>query len=101
MQEGGAPVMGGSDDWGDWSGPSAEELLRQEYPDLMDKWTDVQKKEAARRTIEEQLINFNMIERLLQSRSFIHVFNRWEKSRDEYWEAEEEYLFLEKLLKDY
>lgn len=94
--------MGGSDEWGGPpEGPSAEELLRQEYPDLMDLWTEYQKKEARYMAVRTELENFTIMERMLKSQSYIHVFNEWLKLREEYWDAEEEYKFLEKLLRDY
>lgn len=96
--------MGDGDeaDWGDWDrGPSAEELLRQEYPDLMDKWNEFKKKEEIFRAIWDQLENFTLLERLLKSSSYIHVFEKWIKAREEQLEAREEYEFLKKLVKSY
>lgn len=94
--------MGGCDDWGGFSsGPSAKEKLRQEYPDLMDKWTEYQKKEAKYTAILTELERFTVFEKLIKSKSYTHVFDKWLKFREEYWEAEEEYQFLEKLLRDY
>ena len=92
--------MGGSDDWGDWSGPSAEELLRQEYPDLMDKWNGFKKKEDEYKVVWKQLGVFTFLERLLNTKSYIHAFSVWTQARQKIRAAEEESLFLTTRLRD-
>ena len=95
--------MGGCEGFGGFAdqAPSAEELLRKEYPDLMDKWNEYQKNEETFRTIWNELENFTLMERLLKSSSYIHVFEKWIKARNEHIEAKEEYEFLEKLVRAY
>ncbi len=92
--------MGGCDEYGP-AGPTSMELLREEYPDLMDKWQECQKKEEIFRAIWDQLENFTIMERLLKSSSYIHVFEKWIKAREKQIEAKEEYNLLEKLLRFY
>ena len=92
--------MGGTDDWGGY-GPTSMDLLREEYPDLMDKWREYHDKLSIFRDVENHLNRFSFIERLLKTSTYIYMFEQWEKYREEYLEAEKEYNLLEKLLRSY
>ena len=86
-----------------WSipwGVDPDEELRQEYPDLMDKWNEFRKKEIQLREITNQFNDFTFMSRIFKSGWYIYVLNEWQRLQKEYPEAKEEYYFLEKLLQD-
>lgn len=87
--------------WDIPSGPTASQKLRQEYSDLMDKWTEYKEKEKGANVMLAHLYSFTFLERTFKSRSYIHVFNEWKIAHKEYLAAVDEYVFLEKLLRSY
>ncbi len=86
--------------WAD-SAPSKEYLLRQEYPDLEEKWEVYHDHKRNFLEADEELKNFGIIKRFFNAEEYHRVRDNWAKTKFLYMDALKEYQILEKLLWDY
>lgn len=86
--------------WAD-SSPSKEYLLRQEYPDLEEKWIMYLNLQSIFLDEYKELKKFGIIKRFLNHKEYNRVFVRCMKAKTLQDTALEEYTILEKLLWDY
>ncbi|KKL92899.1 hypothetical protein LCGC14_1880110 [marine sediment metagenome] len=86
-----------------WSGvsPSREYLLREEYPDLKEKWEMYHDHKLTFLEVDEELKKFGIIKRFFNSKEYNHIRNNWVKAKTLYENELKEYQILEKLLWDY
>ena len=88
-----------------WSGtqrsPSKEELLRQEYPDLKEKWEVYHNFGRDFLEADKELKTFGIIKKFFNIEKYHCVRNDWVKAKTLYEDALKEYHTLEKLLWDY
>lgn len=88
--------------WGqNTQSPSKEELLREEYPDLKEKWEVYH--DLGRNFLEadKELKKFGIIKRFLNSEKYSGALANLDETKNLYEDALREYLTLEKLLWDY
>lgn len=83
------------------SAPSKEYLLRQEYPDLEEKWEVYYDLRRNFLEADKELKKFGIIKRLLNSKKYSGTLADWDETKSLYEDALKEYLTLEKLLWDY
>lgn len=83
------------------SAPSKEYLLREEYPDLKEKWTVYQDYKHDFSDALTRLEKFGIIKRFFQSEEYNRVRTTWMEAKILYEDALKEYQILEKLLWDY
>lgn len=88
--------------WGqNTQSPSKEQLLREEYPDLEEKWKVYRARGRDFLEAHEELKKFGIIKRLFNSKEYNRVRDDWVKAKTLYENALKGYLILEKLLWDY
>ena len=88
--------------WGEnEQSPSKEELLRQEYPDLEEKWIAYLNLKSIFVDVNKELFDFGIIKRLFNSKEYNRVHSNWEKAKTLYEDALKDYTILEKLLREY
>ena len=92
--------MGGCDVFG-FSSPSKEHLLREEYPDLKEKWIAYNDHKRNFVVAEGRLAKFGIIKRFLNPKKYDSVLADWDETKFLYMDALKEYQILEKLLWDY
>ena len=86
--------------WAD-TAPSKECLLRQEYPDLEEKWATYQCHKQIFSSIDKKLNKFGMIKRLFNSKEYNRIRITWMETKILCEDASREYQLLEKLYWDY
>ena len=86
--------------WGITPEEIKERKLRQEYPDLMDKWKVFKNKEVQLDGISVMFDSFTFMSRIFKSGWYIYVSNEYQRLQRAYPAAKQEYFFLEKLLQD-
>ena len=88
--------------WGEnEQSPSKEYLLRQEYPDLEEKWEVYHDFGRDFLEADEELKKFGIIKRFFNAEEYHCVRENWVKAKTLYEDALKEYHTLEKLLWDY
>jgi len=88
--------------WGEnTQSPSKEELLRQEYPDLEEKWIVYRDHKRNFLEADEELKKFGIIKRFFNAKEYHCVRDNWVETKFLYMDALKEYQILEKLLWDY
>lgn len=88
--------------WGqNTQSPSKEYLLREEYPDLNEKWIMYQDYEHDFLNALTRLEKFGKIKIFFNPKKYDRAYANWSKTKNSYENAEKEYLLLEKLLWDY
>ena len=86
--------------WGDF-GPTKEHLLREEYPDLEEKWEVYRARGRDFLEAHKELKKFGIIKRFFNAEEYHRVHNNWTEANTLYENALKEYTILEKLLWDY
>lgn len=86
--------------WAD-SAPSKEYLLRQEYPDLEEKWEVYNDYKRNFLVAERRLAKFGIVKRFLNPKKYDRFLADWDETKSLYEIALKEYMMLEKLLWDY
>ena len=86
--------------WGDF-GPTKEHLLREEYPDLEEKWEVYHGLRRDFYETDKELKKFGIIKRLFNSKEYNRGRSNLMKAQTLYENALKDYLILEKLLWDY
>ena len=88
--------------WGqNTQSPSKEQLLREEYPDLEEKWKVYRARGRDFLEAHEELKKFGIIKRFFNAEEYHCVRGDWEKAKTLYENTLKDYLILEKLLWDY
>ena len=88
--------------WGqNTQSPSKEELLREEYPDLKEKWIEYQECKHDFLVAEGRLAKLETWKRFLNPKKYDRALADWDKTKFLYMDALKEYQILEKLLWDY
>ena len=93
--------MGACDEFGCDTAPTKEYLLRQEYPDLEEKWVIYQCHEQLFSSIDKRLKKFGAVRKFLYAKEYDRVRADWDETKSLYEDALKEYQILEKLLWDY
>lgn len=94
--------MGGCDEFGfSASSPTKEHLLREEYPDLKEKWIAYNVHCSNFSSATEELKSFGIIKRFLNPKKYDRVLADWDETKNLYEVALKEYMILEKLLWNY
>ncbi|KKM27795.1 hypothetical protein LCGC14_1571130 [marine sediment metagenome] len=93
--------MGACDEFGCDTAPTKEYLLRQEYPDLEEKWLVYNDHKRNFLVAEGRLSKFGIVKRFFNPKEYDRVRENWVKTKFLYMDALKEYQILEKLLWDY
>lgn len=78
--------------------PSKEQLLREEYPDLEEKWKVYRVRGRDFLEAHKELKKFGIIKRFFNAEEYHCVRDNWVKAKLLYMDSLEEYHILEKLL---
>lgn len=86
---------------GETQSPSKEHLLREEYPDLEEKWIAYNDHKRNFLVAEGRLAKFGIVKRFLNPKKYDCVLADWDETKNLYEIALKEYMILEKLLWNY